>query len=88
MIWTPATHVGIFPACMYEHSAYAWCLQRSDKDTESPETGVTVGERPCQCWEPNLGPLWERSGLLTTEPLLQPPHSLYFGGNLDRKEAD
>lgn len=47
-----------------------------------------VVELPRQCWEPNLGPLRERSGLLTTEPLLQPPHILYFGGNLDRKEAN
>lgn len=47
-----------------------------------------VVELPRQCWEPNLGPLRECSGLLTTESLLQNPHILYFRGNLDRKEAN
>lgn len=43
IIWTPAMHVGVFPVCMYEHSAYACCLRRSDEDAKTPETGVTCG---------------------------------------------
>ena len=40
---------------------------------------ITDGyEAPCGCWELNSGPLEEKSGLLTTEPSLQPPNKHFL----------
>jgi hypothetical protein len=35
-------------------------------------------ELPCECWEPNSGPLQEKRMLLTTEPCLQPQYYVCF----------
>lgn len=62
------------------------------RTSDPPELEFQVVELPRQYWEPNLAPLWEQPMLLTPGPSLQSPQmpgsSLYFGGNLDRKEAN
>ena len=79
----------VFFLCVCMNIVHMHGACRGQMRTLSPlRLELHVGELPRQLWELNLGPLRERPGLLTTEPLLQPPHSLYFGGNLDRKEAN
>lgn len=57
-------------------SKYACVIQRpklSEKEVESPETGVTDGcKLSCSCWEWSLGPLKAQPVLLSAELLLQP----------------
>jgi hypothetical protein len=53
------------------------CMQQpadNRRGMGSMETVVTGScEPPCQCREPNLGPLQEQQALLTTDPSLQSP---------------
>jgi hypothetical protein len=70
--------VGLLPARLSVSHISAWYLQRSEENTEFPETGVTNGfELPCGCWESNLGPLEEQPMLVTTEPSLHPRSSTF-----------
>jgi hypothetical protein len=51
----------------------AWYLWRVEASIRSTKNRVTDScESPCECWEPNVGPLKKKSVLLTTEPSLQP----------------
>ena len=44
----------------------------------SPGTGAMDScERPCGCWESNLGPLEEQPVLLTVEPSPQPVNVVF-----------
>lgn len=59
--------------CMY---ACARCQWRPQEDVRPPGTEVTNAcQSPCGCWELNLGPLEEQSGLLTGESYLSGPLS-------------
>lgn len=52
----------------YINSHHVWWLWRSEKGTQSLETGVTEGqELPHGCWELNLGSLQEKQKFWATE---------------------
>lgn len=55
--------------CMYVHCLYARCLQKSEKGSRTPWTGVSF-EPPCKCLVKNPGPLQEHQVLLAAEPSL------------------
>ena len=62
----------------YKGTTFIHCSWRPEEGVGSPETGVTGGCEPlCGCWELNPGPLQEQQGLLSTEPLLQLPISVF-----------
>lgn len=58
--------------------------QRSEEGIGSPRVGLTDGsESPCGCWEANPGLLQEQQVLLTSEPSLQPPKSMFLYSHLN-----
>lgn len=64
---TKASSVSGFILCV---CVWYW---RWKKDNEFPGTGPTDGYKlPYGCWEPSPSPQEEKTGLLTTEPFLQP----------------
>lgn len=58
---------------------YVWYPWRSEEDTGCPGTGIMDSyEPPCGCWESNPDPLQQQQVLLTTEPSLRAPKTVYF----------
>jgi hypothetical protein len=70
-----------FILCIWVHCS---CLQTHQK--KASDLIADGCEPPCGCWELNSVPLEEQSGLLTTEPSLQ-PHSLPFSALLTAGEC-
>lgn len=64
--------MGVLPICMSRHQLLY--LQKAEKGTGSPGTGITDGcEPPCGSWSSKLGSLEEQPMLLTAAPSLQLP---------------
>lgn len=48
--------MNVFPAYMYVHHIYVWCLKKSEEGLESAETEIMNGcEPPSGFWESNQG---------------------------------
>ena len=50
-----------------------------------PDLIIDGYEPPCCCWELNSGPLEEQPVLLTSEPSLQPLHTISIESNYENK---
>ena len=72
----------LFIYYMKVHCSCLQTLQKRESDL------VTDGcEPPCGCWELNSGPLEEQSVLLTTEPSLQFPETLFSQPSVTRSDS-
>lgn len=79
--------MSVFASCLREPLACLVPMEVED-GVGSPGAGGTDGwEPPCECWEPNPGPLGEQLVLLTTGPSSPAPFSKIFNDPLKVMES-
>lgn len=69
--------MNVLPVSIYVYHMLAWCPQRLEENTNSPESGLVHGsELLYGCWEVAMGPQQEHL-VLTFEPSLHDPRAIY-----------